>query len=477
MAWRPVAGVAAAAAVIHLVVAARFGWHHDEFYYVICGRHLAFGYVDQPPLAPLLARLAAVLPGGVFPLRLPAIAAQIGCVLLAPMLAAEFGGRRRAQVLAAAAVAACPVFVAASMLFGTTVLDQLAWVALFVLTTRALRTGAVRSWLAVGVVAGLGLETKDTIAVLMLGIAMGLALYRRETLRTAGPWLAGALAVALALPNLVWDAQHGWPNVQMAHALAAKQGGPLAALAQVPLLAIVIAGPPLVALWIAGVRQLCSTAGREHRWVLVVAVVAVLAFTAAQGKSYYAAPALAALFAAGAVRVENTAGVHRLRWPAALAVSAAIAVLFGLPVLPAGAEQKVNVTAMQTYGWPQLIRQVAQAAATIPASTPVFTSDYGEAGALTILGPAAGLHNPVYSGHNNYTLWGPPPGEPDTVLCVGKFKTDYLHRFWSHVTKIAPITTPGGITTQETTAHAAIYLCRQPLGTWAQMWPHMRHFD
>jgi 4-amino-4-deoxy-L-arabinose transferase-like glycosyltransferase len=119
VAWRPVLLIACVVAVIHLAVATRYGWHRDEFYYVITGRHLAWGYVDQPPLTPVLARLAAALPGGVLPLRILAIVAETGCVLLAAKLAAELGGRRRAQLIAAAAVAACPAFVAASVLFGT----------------------------------------------------------------------------------------------------------------------------------------------------------------------------------------------------------------------------------------------------------------------------------------------------------------------------------------------------------------------
>ncbi|MHA6757666.1 glycosyltransferase family 39 protein [Streptacidiphilus sp. PAMC 29251] len=270
MAWRPVWLVAAVVAAVHLTVATRYGWHRDEFYYVICGRHLAWGYADQPPLTPLLARLAAELPGGVLPLRVLAVAAQVGCVLLTPVLAAEFGGGRRAQTITAAAIAACPVFVASSLLFGTTVVDQLVWVAVLVLVARALRLRSTGSWLATGVTAGIGLENKDTLAVLLLGIVVGLALLRREAIRTAGPWLAGVVTVALAAPNVAWDAAHGWPNLRMARSLAAEQGGQLGSLAQLPLL-VLLAGPPLLMLWVLGVRWLASPAGRAHRWVLVVA--------------------------------------------------------------------------------------------------------------------------------------------------------------------------------------------------------------
>ncbi|HEY3681803.1 MAG TPA: hypothetical protein VGL93_02125 [Streptosporangiaceae bacterium] len=130
---------------------------------------------------------------------------------------------------------------------------------------------------------------------------------------------------------------------------------------------------------------------------------------------------------------------------------------------------------METYGWPSFARQVSRAAATLPPGSTVFTSNYGEAGALTILGPAAGLRLPVSSGHNAYMLWGPPPGTtPDTVLCVGEFDARYLRRAWSDVREVEPIRMPGGIVDEETADHAAIYLCRHPCGDRAAIWPRLR---
>jgi hypothetical protein len=479
MAWRPVWVVAAVAAVVHLAVATRYGWHRDEFYYVVAGRHLAWGYVDQPPLTPLLARLAADLPGGVLPLRVLAVAAQIACMVLAAKLAAEFGGRRRAQILTAAAVAACPLFVGSAFLFGTTVVDQVLWVALFVLVARALRLGTTRSWLAVGLTAGVGLENKDTVAVLLLGVAAALVLLRRDVLRTPGPWLAGVVAVALGLPNVIWNAMHGWPQLQMAGLLSAEQGGTLGSLAEFPALPLVFAGPPLTLLWLCGARWLGSAAGREHRWMLVVAVVAAVVFTASGGKFYYAGAVLAGLFAAGAVRVEISGGARgRTGWPVAVAVSGALAVLVWLPVLPVGVAntlRPVSPFILETYGWPQFVDQVTGVAATLPADTTIFASNYGEAGALTILGPAAGLHNMVASGQNAYGDWGPPPGTPGTVLCVGTWSADELRQYWSQVRAIAPITLPEHIDNEELSLHATIYLCQGPRGTWARLWPALRH--
>jgi hypothetical protein len=476
LARRPVLIVAAVAAAVHLAVATRYGWHRDEFYYVITGWHPAFGYVDQPPLTSLLAGLAGLAPGGVLPLRILAIACQVGYIVLAAQLAAEFGGRAKAQVIAAAAVAACFGLVASSVLFGTTVTDQLVWAALFVAVARALRLRTTGAWLLAGLLGGIGLENKDTVAALLLGVVVGLVVARRDVLRTPGPWLAGGLAVLLAVPNVVWDALHGWPNLEMARVLSERSGGPLGSLASLPLLALVLAGPPLVGLWILGVRRL---AGREHRWALVAVVTVVVVLTASGGKVYYPGPVLFALFAAGAVRVEETSR-SRWRWPALIGAAAALAVVFGYPVLPIKAEDSlraVTETNLETYGWPEFVDQVRAAAATLPPGTLIFTSNYGEAGALTILGPGRGVTNPVLSSQNAYSDWGPPAGTPTTVLCVGEFPATTLQRFWSDVTEIAPITMPDGVHDQEMAGHAAIYLCREPRGTWAQLWPSLRHYD
>lgn len=478
IAWRPVGAVAAVAGIVHLAVAARYGWHRDEFYYVVAGRHPAFGYVDQPPLTPLLARFAADLPGGVLPLRVLAIAGQLACVLLAARLAAEFGGGRRAQTLTAAALAACPLFVATSMLFGTTIVDQVVWLALFVLVARALRVGTTGAWVAVGLAGGLGFENKNTVIVLLAGIAVGLVLWRRDVVGARGPWLAAGVAAVLAGPDVVWNAVHGWPQVRMAHVLATEQGGPLGSLAQLPALPLLFASPFLILLWVRGIQWLVAPAGREHRWLLAVAAVAVVVFTASGGKFYYAGPPLAALFAAGAVRVETRANAGgRVGWPVAIGLSAVLAVVTGLPVLPisqATALATVNPTMVETYGWPQLTDQVTAVAATLPPGTPILASNYGEAGALDILGPAAGLRNPVYSGQNAYGYWGPPAGSDDTVLCVGGWTANELRRYWADVTPLAPIRFPVAIHNQEAEHHATMFLCRSPRGTWPQLWPHLR---
>jgi hypothetical protein len=163
-------------------------------------------------------------------------------------------------------------------------------------------------------------------------------------------------------------------------------------------------------------------------------------------------------------------------WITAVGVTAVLAVFLTLPILPPSVQtnlRAIDPEPMETYGWPEFVDQVKQAQRAVPAGTPILTSNYGEAGALTILG---GLDN-VYSGQNSYGDWGPPPGTSPTVLVVGEFKADQLRLGWQKVELIAPITLPGGIKNEEIVNHATIFRCDQPKGSWAQLWPRLRHLS
>lgn len=484
MAWRPVLVIAAAVMLVHLVVATRYGWHRDEFYYVASGRHLAWGYPDQPPLTPLLARVAASLPGGVLPLRIVAIAAQAATLVLAALTARELGGGRRAQALTAACVAGAGVFVGASLLLGTTVIDQLLWTLVIWATLRAIRIDSVSAWMTVGVAAGLGLENKSTVAVLVGAIFVGLVIARRPALDGPGPWLAAVVAAVLWVPNLWWDAQHGWINVDMARVIANDQGGFVGSVAQLPILLVVLPTPFLVFMWIRGVRWGARHPnGCDHRWLVVAAGVVVASVTVAGGKPYYAAPMLVPLFAMGAVATETRtpAGSRLSRWVlAAVALSIIGATVIGLPLATPSlstALRPANKEPMETYGWPGLAHQVDAALTKAPGATAVYASNYGEAGALTRYGSGLGLSIPVVSGQNAYRYWGHPSGTPSNVLAVGEFDRTFLLRSWASVERVTTVTLPHGLEDEETENHAAIYRCTQPKGTWDQLWPRLTYLS
>ena len=204
-----------------LALSGAYGFHGDEMYFVVAGQHPAFGYVDQPPLTPLLSAASVAL-FGVSPTAvriLPALEMGLVVILVA-LIARDLGGSRRAQVLAAI-TAALSGYLGAGHLDTTTEPDLLAWAIILWLLVKLLAGGDRRLWLAVGVAAGIGLENKDTLLFLGAGLAVGLVLARRwDVVRSPWAWAAIGIALLIWAPNLAWQATNGWPQLTMAQAIS-----------------------------------------------------------------------------------------------------------------------------------------------------------------------------------------------------------------------------------------------------------------
>jgi 4-amino-4-deoxy-L-arabinose transferase-like glycosyltransferase len=185
-----------------IALSGRYGYHRDELYFIACGKHLAWGYPDQPPFAPLLARLMTdMAPGSLVVLRLPSVLAAGALVLLTSLLTRELGGGRRAQALACGVVALAPIVIGASHLLSTTTFDLPVWAALLWLIVRVLRTRDQRLWVAAGLLAGAGLLDTDLVAFLVLALVGGLAAVGpREPLRSGWFYAGGVVALVIWAP-------------------------------------------------------------------------------------------------------------------------------------------------------------------------------------------------------------------------------------------------------------------------------------
>lgn len=469
---------------VHLLTNASLGFHRDELYYLASARHLALGYVDYPPLTPLLARLALTLFGpSVFGLRLFTTLAGVAIVVMAGLIARELGGGRFAQLLAAGAALASPMLLGANWLFQTVTLDQLAWTAALLLSARLVRSGEPRWWLAVGVVLGLGLEAKYTVLVLGLGLAVGaLATPVRRHLATPWPWLGALAALLLFAPNLAWQARSGWPSVAFIVAHPQHQAdsfSPPVFLAQ----QLALVGPLALPLWLAGWYRLLRRP--ELRMLGIVALVGFAAFLV-EGKSYYAGPLYPLLLGAGAVGVEAFTGRRSARLRPALVAAVALNGLLLLPVatpvVPAAGLHRFRLDAVRkdfadSVGWPELADQVAAVYDGLPpderAHALVLAGNYGEAGALDLYGPSRGLP-PAISPHLTYWYWKPAHTDDRTVVVVG-MPRDYVERYFASVDPAATITMPYGVRNEE--VGREILIAREPRVPLDQAWARLRELD
>jgi hypothetical protein len=476
-AWREVAAVVAVQAVVLLVLAPRYGPHRDELYFVSAGQRLAWGYPDQPSFTPLLARLATdVAPHHLVVLRLPPLLAVVGIVLLAVQFARLLGAARGGQVLTAAVVAASAVIMTLGHTLSTATFDTLAWTAVLVLATQAVLDRRPRVWLVAGVVAGVGLNNKHAVAFLLAGILVGCLLDRelRPELRTRWPWLAGVIALGMWVPNLLWQADHGWPVFDLSADIADEYGG---VLGRVELLgdAALMFSPLVFIVWVVGlVHLLRRPEWRRARLPAVVFVVVTAAFLAAGGKGYYLAGAIVPLVAAGCTSLaRGRAPVRLVVGGVVLGLSAAVAWPGLVPVLPAATYADsfypgLDDNQPETIGWPEYTAQVRAVVADLPDGTVVFTGNYGEAGAFEWYGVGA----PVYSGHNGWRNWGPPPDGAGPVVVV--LDRDPSVDF-TGCERAATLHNDVGIDNEEE-GHG-VWVCDGPLGSWSQRWSHLSHYD
>jgi 4-amino-4-deoxy-L-arabinose transferase-like glycosyltransferase len=227
--WKWIGLFAAIKLAVTISVANRYGWHQDELYYLASSRHLDFGYVDYPPVVPLLAAAdQAIAPGSLVALRvLPALAGA-AIIALTPLIARELGATTRAQAWAAFAALLSPMFLGGNLMFQTVAFDELMWAIALLVFARALRDDARGSWLLLGLVIGVGLETKFTIAALPVAIFLALLISRRGVLASPWPWAGAAIAVAIFVPNLLWQATHDWISVQYTLSHRGHTDGPIA---------------------------------------------------------------------------------------------------------------------------------------------------------------------------------------------------------------------------------------------------------
>lgn len=473
----------------------RYGFHRDELYFIEGGRHLAWAQPDNPMLVPLLAAGWYEMVGGrLWAFRLlPAVTAA----LVVPVGAATsrlLGGSSREQAVTGAVVAVTAIVVGTGHLFSTTTFDLALTALVLMLLIRALRQDPQRllPWLLTGLAAGIDLEVKLLVALVLGCCLLGLLIAGpHKPLAGPGPWLAAAVAALLAAPNLIWQAAHSWPMIDIAASIAAGGSVSSADRATVVPLHLLMAGVAAGIVLVTGLVSLLRRPQlRRWRWLAVGYLLMLILVVVTGGKPYYLAGFFPAVIAAGVGPLTGWIERTQLRRRAAVVALVVLSIptaFISLPLAPVGSPVyqvavTVNPDVAETVGWDGFLDTIRRVAERVPPDqrqqTIVLTSNYGEAGAISreLRRPkAAGTGSwlpDVYSGYNGYGEWGPPPGHVQTAIVVGRFSDEHLASWFDECTTEATVVSPTGVDNEE--SGAPVRICRLGGHDLAASWPAIR---
>jgi hypothetical protein len=484
-------------------LAGGYGYFRDELYYIACSDHLAFGYVDQPPLSILLLWISRFLFGdSLIAIRFfPAIAGAL-LVFFTGIITRELGGNRFAQIFAMLAVIAAPIYLALDNYFSMNSIDLLLWVIALYLIIKIIKTGNNRYWLALGIVLGIGLLNKISVLWLGFGLSIGLLCTpHRKYFLTSWPWLAAAIALAIFIPHIIWQIVNQWPTLEFMHNAATMKmvlKSPLDFFVG----QIFMINPAILPFWLIGIFAFFFIEKlKEFRllaWIYLA--VCLLLMFSGTSRDYYLAPLYPMLFASGAITIEQFIRNRSWRWLkplciAHLVIAGIISLPMGLPVLPVERyieyadfmgmspeqEERKEMGALPQYyadmhGWQEMVEAIAGVYYTLSPEErekcAIFTWNYGEAGAIAFFGDSFNLPAPIAT-HNNYWLWGPGETGCNIVIILGGNINLYLDIF-ERVERAAVFSCDYCMPYEN---NLPIYIARDLKIPINQLWPNLKHYD
>lgn len=491
--WPFVAAIALVRLAIHLWLGNRYGFHRDELATLTDSLYLDWGYVAYPPVTPFLGRIGIEL-FGIMPVAARSIAAlaQACIVVLGALMAREMHGSSAAQVLAALAVAVAPMSILHGVLFQYVTFDMLAWCVLSWLFLRLLRTENARLWIPIGAAIGFGMMTKYTMLFLVAGVVSAtLVSSLRSHLLNRWLWVGVAVSLLVFLPNLVWQVQHDFVSLEFLRSIHERDVRIGRTAGYISEQLLIASNPLALPLVLAGIWHLAvSRRGRPFRPALLLWLVPFILFALAEGRAYYMAAAYPLLIAAGSVLAmqlleERAAIARRTSIAVIVVILLAGGIVMGrllLPVAPVNSPlwhqaASAHDNFVEQIGWDDLVDTVSNVYHSLPAdqraATGIIAGNYGEAGAIELLGRDRGLPRPI-SGINSFWYRGFGDG-PQRAILLGVDPDDAREVFES-CRQVATLTNRYGVENEESRDHAEILLCEGMKIPWAELWPRVRSF-
>jgi 4-amino-4-deoxy-L-arabinose transferase-like glycosyltransferase len=484
--------------ILTLITAERYGFFGDELYYFACSKHLAWGYVDHPPMVALLTFLSTHIFGEtMFSLRLMSGLAGAITVFLTALIARDLGGGKFSQSLAALSICFAPAFPGMSSFFSMNPVDIMLCALFVVLFVRAIKAPSRTKWIGLGILLGVGLLNKYTFLVLAFSLLVSLVITKQWRV-LGSPWLyvSGTVGVLIFVPHIVWQIYHGWPTLEFMRNATEYKNLSLSPLAFLSQLAIAL-NPFTLPLWLSGLAYLFfSRHVKEFRFLGWATIVFLLVYMVQNSKVYYVVPIFPIVLAAGAVAVERFSQIMEAKWPrwitvSILIVSGTILMPLAVPVLPVnqfvmyaktlglwnlirmekGEGDVLPLHFVYRLGWPGLVETTRNAYRALPQderdSCAVLASWYGIAGAIDHFGPTVGLPHAICP-RNNYWLWGTRNYSGKVAVAVG-YDAGFLRQFFDSVEHLARFDQSFGY-------GADVYLCKRPKAPLEEMWPRLKLF-
>lgn len=453
-----------------------YGFHRDELLHLSVSEHLDWGFMEFPPLIGLIGKISYWLfDYSLLGVRLFPTLAGVGILILCCLIAKEIGGKTKAILLAGICILAFLPFYRNHTLFQPVAFDQLFWVLGFYLIIKFINSQNKKFLLFLGITLGLGLMNKYTILVWAFGVCIGLFFYKRGSLfKNKWLYISALISLVIFLPNMIWQIQNDFPLLKHLKALHESQ---LNGMNPMEFGLEQLNFPFTLIISLFGlVGFLIDKKLRKYRTVGVATLVIFCTMWLLNAKAYYVFGIYPVLFAGGAVKIESLLSKR----PSFVYAIAAIVLLPSIyfipeatPILPidkyvkyAHIKEKNGRVELKgdyadMFGWEEQVQLVDSVYQTLSpkekSNCVLWAENYGEAGALTILGKKYNLPNTI-SRHGSFWTWGYGNKDADVWISLGNEKSSVEHVF-EEVKLIKIITNKYAIGEEN---GIPLYICRKP---------------
>ena len=426
--------------IIHAFANSNYGFHRDELLHLSASEHLDWGFMEFPPLIAFIGKLSYVFfDYSLWGVRLFPTLAGISILVLCCLIAKELGGKSKAILLSGVCVLAFLPFYRNHTLFQPVAFDQLFWTLGFYFLIKFINSENKKYLIFLGITLGIGLLNKYTILVWAFGIFISLFFYNNGKLfRNKWLYISAFISLLIFLPNIIWQIQHDFPLLKHLHELNESQLDNISpfdfGLQQLNF-------PFTLIVSLIGIIALINDKRLKKYKVIAISVLIVF-FTmwVLQSKAYYIFAIYPVLFASGSVKIESLL----TNKPTLIYLVAAVVLLPSIPFIPEltpilPIEKYVDYTNKEEvngrieltgdyadmFGWEEQVKLVDSVYKSLSIkerkNTILWAENYGEAGALKILGKKYDLPNPI-SRHGSFWYWGYQNKNADVWISLGNEK-------------------------------------------------------